>query len=59
MTIPQRTVVLGTLGFGTIVDEETSFRILDRFVEEAVPSSTPRTTTRSGSTAPPVTRARP
>ncbi|MCX4683877.1 aldo/keto reductase [Kitasatospora purpeofusca] len=33
MTIPQRTVVLGTLGFGTIVDEETSFRILDRFVE--------------------------
>ncbi|WP_327674195.1 aldo/keto reductase [Kitasatospora sp. NBC_00458] len=33
MTIPQRTIVLGTLGFGTIVDEETSFRILDRFVE--------------------------
>ncbi|MET9397864.1 aldo/keto reductase [Kitasatospora sp. NPDC002965] len=33
MTVPQRTIVLGTLGFGTIVDEETSFRILDRFVE--------------------------
>ncbi|MFC5661386.1 aldo/keto reductase [Kitasatospora misakiensis] len=33
MTIPQRTVVLGTLGFGTAVDEETSFAILDRFVE--------------------------
>ncbi|RKT17571.1 hypothetical protein BX285_1948 [Streptomyces sp. 1114.5] len=31
-TTPRRTVVLGTLGFGTIVDEETSFRILDRFV---------------------------
>ncbi|MFF2662527.1 aldo/keto reductase [Kitasatospora sp. NPDC058032] len=33
MTVPQRTVVLGTLGFGTIVDEETSFRLLDHFVE--------------------------
>lgn len=26
-------MVLGTSGLGTIVDEETSFRILDRFVE--------------------------
>ncbi|GAA2096146.1 aldo/keto reductase [Streptomyces albiaxialis] len=33
MTIPQRTLALGTLPFGTSVDEETSFRILDRFVE--------------------------
>ncbi|MFF2949846.1 aldo/keto reductase [Kitasatospora sp. NPDC057965] len=33
MTVPQRTVVLGTLGFGTIVDEKTSFRLLDHFVE--------------------------
>lgn len=30
---PQRTIALGTLGFGTIVDEATSFEILDRFVE--------------------------
>lgn len=33
MTECQRTVALGTLGFGTSVDEETSFRILDRFTE--------------------------
>ncbi|GHH92091.1 aldo/keto reductase [Streptomyces capillispiralis] len=33
MAIPQRTIVLGTLGFGTSVDQETSFRILDRFTE--------------------------
>ncbi|MGV9264035.1 aldo/keto reductase [Kitasatospora sp. NPDC003701] len=32
MTIPQRTIALGTLGFGTIVDEQTSFAILDHFV---------------------------
>ncbi|MGY0070353.1 aldo/keto reductase [Streptomyces sp. QTS137] len=33
MAIRQRTIALGTLGFGTSVDEETSFRILDRFTE--------------------------
>ncbi|MFH8723899.1 aldo/keto reductase [Streptomyces termitum] len=33
MAIPQRTVVLGTLPFGTTVDEATSFAILDRFAE--------------------------
>ncbi|MER6400052.1 aldo/keto reductase [Kitasatospora sp. NPDC001603] len=33
MAIPQRTIALGTLGFGTIVDERTSFEILDHFVE--------------------------
>ncbi|MFF1904350.1 aldo/keto reductase [Kitasatospora sp. NPDC058218] len=32
MAIPQRTIALGTLGFGTIVDEQTSFAILDHFV---------------------------
>ncbi|MFI8322082.1 aldo/keto reductase [Streptomyces sp. NPDC085529] len=33
MAIPQRTVVLGALPFGTTVDEATSFAILDRFAE--------------------------
>ncbi|MEV7673128.1 aldo/keto reductase [Streptomyces sp. NPDC000963] len=33
MAIPQRTVVLGALPFGTGVDEATSFAILDRFTE--------------------------
>ncbi|AZM59489.1 MULTISPECIES: aldo/keto reductase [unclassified Streptomyces] len=33
MAIRQRTIVLGTLGFGTSTDQETSFRILDRFTE--------------------------
>ncbi|WAX77422.1 aldo/keto reductase [Streptomyces sp. KMM 9044] len=33
MAIRQRAITLGTLGFGTSVDEETSFRILDRFTE--------------------------
>ncbi|MER5768531.1 aldo/keto reductase [Streptomyces sp. NPDC001985] len=33
MTTPRRTIALGTLAFGTTVDERTSFAILDRFVE--------------------------
>ncbi|MFG3258589.1 aldo/keto reductase [Streptomyces sp. NPDC048172] len=33
MTIPHRTLALGTLPFGTSVDEKTAFRILDRFAE--------------------------
>ncbi|MFF3242720.1 aldo/keto reductase [Streptomyces sp. NPDC002870] len=33
MTTRQRTIALGTLGFGTSVDESTSLEILDRFVE--------------------------
>ncbi|MEU6121556.1 aldo/keto reductase [Streptomyces sp. NPDC047123] len=33
MTTGQRTIALGTLGFGTAVDKETSFALLDRFAE--------------------------
>ncbi|MEW1694683.1 aldo/keto reductase [Streptomyces sp. NPDC091278] len=33
MAIPQRTLVLGALPFGTTVDEATSFAVLDRFTE--------------------------
>ncbi|WNF29489.1 aldo/keto reductase [Streptomyces sp. C11-1] len=33
MAIPQRTLILGALPFGTTVDEATSFAVLDRFTE--------------------------
>ncbi|GGZ31280.1 oxidoreductase [Streptomyces inusitatus] len=33
MTTPDRTIALGTLAFGTTVDEPLSFAILDRFAE--------------------------
>lgn len=33
MTTRQRTIALGTLGFGTMVDEATSMTLLDRFTE--------------------------
>ncbi|MFI2208450.1 aldo/keto reductase [Streptomyces sp. NPDC020141] len=33
MTTPQRTIALGTLAFGTTVDEPTSFAVLNRFAE--------------------------
>ncbi|WP_256106262.1 aldo/keto reductase [Streptomyces sp. ODS05-4] len=33
MTIPQRTIALGTLPFGSSVDEAASFALLDRFTE--------------------------
>ncbi|WP_432065136.1 aldo/keto reductase [Streptomyces sp. C10-9-1] len=33
MAVPQRTIALGTLPFGTTVDEATSFAVLDRFAE--------------------------
>lgn len=33
MAIPQRTIALGALPFGTTVDEKTSYAVLDRFTE--------------------------
>nr|AFP87517.1 oxidoreductase [Streptomyces sp. CNQ-418] len=33
MTFGERTIALGTMGFGTTIDERASFTLLDRFVE--------------------------
>lgn len=52
------TLCLGTLPFGTRIDETAAFAVLDRFHEAAwAPSSTPPTPTPSGSRARPAQRA--